>query len=188
MGAVRPDLNTRSGRTCGAGSAAARLAGQAQEASGVDGLAGVLGGIIDDRDQARAPGDGWVPGTVDDVVEGLRRQGSHVAVRHGVGVIEIGGQDGEVVDDDLGSILGRVAPVLGVVGQGEGEALPVAAGEPDELLTCHERDLEVDLAGRVPGQPGQGVRARSDVWDRGSIGLFHRDVGKGAVEALAGSG
>ena len=165
-----------------------RLAGQAQETSGVDGLTGVLGGVVDDRDQARAPGDGRVPGAVDDVVEPLRRQGSHVAVRHGIGVIEIGGQDGEVVDDDLGSILGRVAPVLGVVGQGEGEALPVAAGEPDELLTCHERDLEVDLAGRVPGQPGQGVRARSDVWDRGSIGLFHRDVGKGAVEALAGSG
>ena len=79
-----------------------RLAGQAQEAAGVDGLAGVLGGVVDDRDQARAPGDGRVPGAVDDVVEPFRRQGSHVAVRHGVGVIEIGSQDGEVADDDLG--------------------------------------------------------------------------------------
>ena len=165
-----------------------RLARQAQETAGVDGLAGVLGGVVDDRGQAHGPGDGRVPGVVDDVVERLRREGSQVGGGQGVGVIEVGEEEAEVADDDLGGLLGCVVPVLGVVGQGQGEALAVAAGDPDGLDARQGRDLDVELAGRVPGQPGQGVDAGRQVWGGPGVGLLERDAIKGAVESLAGPG
>ena len=78
----------------------------------------MLGGVVDDRSQAHAPGDGRVPGLVDDVVERLRREGTQIGGGQGVGVIQVGEEDAEIADDDLGGLLGRVVPVLGVVGQG----------------------------------------------------------------------
>ena len=163
-------------------------AGQAQEPAGVDGLAGVLGGVVDDRGQAHGAGDGRVPGVVDDVVERYGRQGAQVAGGQRVGVIEVGCQDGEVADDDLGGLLGCVAPVLGVVGQGQGEALAVAGGDPDGLDARQGCDLGVELAGRVPGQPGQGVDAGCQLRGGLRVGLLERDAIEGAVEALAGPG
>ena len=118
MGAVRPDLNRQVGANVWCGVGAACLARQAQEASGVDGLTGVLSGVVNDRGQAHGPGDWRVPGVVDDVVERLRREGSQVGGGQGVGVIQVGEEETEVADDDLGGLLGRVAPVLSVVGQG----------------------------------------------------------------------
>ena len=105
-----------------------------------------------------------------------------------VGVIEIGSQDGEVADDDLGGLLGRVAPVLGVVGQGQGEALAVAAGDPDGLDARKRRDLDVELTCGVPGQPGQGVDAGRQVRGGPGVGLLERDAVEGAIEALTGPG
>ena len=163
-------------------------AGQAQEPAGVDGLAGVLGGVVDDRGQAHGPGDWRVPGVVDDVIERLLGEGSQVGGGQGVGVVEVGEEEIEVGDDDLSGLLGCVAPVLGVVGQGQGEALAVAAGDPDGLDARQGRDLDVELAGRVPGQPGQGVDAGRQVWGGPGVGLLERDAIKGAVESLAGPG
>lgn len=148
----------------------------------------MLGGVIDHRGQAHAPGDGRVPGAVDDVVERLRREGTQVAVHQGVGVIQVGEEEAEIADDDLGGLLGRVAPVLGVVGQGQGEALPVAAGDPDGLDARQGRDLDVELTGGVPGQPGQGVDTGRQVRGGPGVGLLERDSVEGAVEALAGPG
>lgn len=167
---------------------AADLAGQAQEAAGVDGLAGVLGGVVDDRGQAHGPGDGRVPGVVDDVVERLRGEGAQVGGGQGVGVVKVGEEEAEVADDDLGCLFGCVVPVLGVVGQGQGETLAVAAGDPDGLDARKRRDLNVELAGRVPGQPSQGVDAGRQVRGRPGVGLLTRDTVEGAVEALAGPG
>ena len=48
VGAVRPDLNRQVGANVWCGGRWVRLAGQAQEAAGVDGLAGVLGGVVND--------------------------------------------------------------------------------------------------------------------------------------------
>ena len=166
----------------------ARLAGQAQEAAGVDGLAGVLGGVVNDRGQAHGPGDWWVPGVVDDVIERLRREGAQVGGGQGVGVVKVGEEETEVADDDLGGLLGRVVPVLGVVWQGQGEALAVAAGDPDGLDARKRRDLDVELASRVPGQPSQGVDAGRELWGGPGVGLLERDTVEGAVEALAGPG
>ena len=81
-----------------------------------------------------------------------------------------------------------MAPVIGVVRQGQGEALAVAAGDPDGLDARQGRDLNVELAGRVPGQPGQGVDAGRQVRGRPGVGLLTRDTVEGAVEALAGPG
>ena len=81
-----------------------------------------------------------------------------------------------------------MVPVLGVVGQGQGEALAVAAGDPDGLDARQGRDLDIELAGRVPGQPSQGVDAGRQVRGRPGVGLLERDTVEGAVEALAGPG
>ena len=165
-----------------------RSAGQTQEPAGVDGLAGVLGGVIDDRGQANGPGDGRIPGVVDDVVECFRREGAQVGDGERVGVVEVGEEEAEVADDDLGGLFGCVVPVLGVVGQGQGEALAVAAGRPGGLDARQGGDVDVELAGRVPGQPGQGVDAGCQVRGGPGVGLLECDAIKGAVESLAGPG
>ena len=73
-------------------------------------------------------------------------------------------------------------------GRGQGEALPVAAGDPDGLDARQGCDLDVELAGGVPGQPGQGVDAGRQVRGGLGVGLLERDAVEGAVEALAGPG
>jgi len=95
-------------------------AGQSEEAAGVDGLAGVLGGVIDDRGQANGPGDGRIPGVVDDVVECFRREGAQVGDGERVGVVEVGEEEAEVaalreegyaVISSTGAVLSVAVPV-----------------------------------------------------------------------------
>lgn len=106
----------------------------------------------------------------------------------GVGVVEIGEKETEIVDDDLGGLFGCVALILGIVGQGQSEVLAVTTTDPDRLDVCQRCDLSAEFAGHVSGQPGQGIDAGCQVRGRPGVGLLEHYTVEGMVEALVGSG
>ena len=71
------------------------------------------------------------------------------------GGVEVVGQERDVVHAHQCGLLGGVAPVLGAVGQRQGEAGGESRASPQGLGPGQGADLEVDLPGRVPGEPGE---------------------------------